>query len=527
MYLKPNAPAAASAGKSVIGFNVIHGREVEGDLGMIESRSAVDRRDLVGMFPDSGEKDVTRAAKGALDALPAWSATPVRERAALIQRIGDGLVAHQESFIKILTREIGWTRAEAQHEIEDAIHTCRRVAAGERPVGHALPTHRPHRDLSLRRQPVGVMGLLAAGSLPLALPARKILSALLGGNTVVWKPSEDAPTVAYLFLRAMMEAGLPPGVVNTVNGRGRAACGKHFLGALDKGFFQAFSFAGSPTLGRTVGELCGRNHVPVSMDLGRKGPLIVLPDADLEQAVAIALQAAFTAGGQRGTGLSNILLPEACAAEFSHSFQEAVNAFPVGNPLTDPDVTFGPMINGRFAEAFRLRWELGREEGAQLRCGGAQWTEENRTDHVLGPINHGIYHQACVWDHVTPAMELFGAEAFGPSVNLVTVRDAEEALAIARELPPSHTASIFTWDRAWMERFKREVQATSLGINTWPEGREAHLATGGHVIAQEIPSGQDGLSRWQTVVEQGNGPLPVPVDGAASKKTTKTEWDEL
>jgi len=258
MYLKANSPHAAAAGKSVIGFNVINGKEVEGDLSMIQSKSAVDHRDMVGMFPDSGEKDVARAAKAAADAFKSWSATSAATREGLVHRTADILGTHRDKLARIITREIGMTPREALAEVQAAIDACAFFC-----VETQRAQSRTFESGALaRRRPVGVCGILATGSSPLAAPSRKILPAILCGNTVVWKPSDNAPTAAYLLLRAMLEAGLPPGVVNTVNGRGRAGCGKHFLAGIDKGHYQSFSFVGSAALGRIVGEQCGPSQMP-------------------------------------------------------------------------------------------------------------------------------------------------------------------------------------------------------------------------------------------------------------------------
>lgn len=535
MYLKPNSPAAASAGKSIIGFNIIHGREVEGDLSMIESRSAVDRRDLVGVFPDSGEKDVARAAKAAAEAFPSWSATPAPVRGAVIQRTGQILTEQKERLARIITREIGKTPREALGEVQEAIDTCTFFASeGRRLYGQTVPSELPHKSLTTYRRPVGVCGILAANNFPLAVPSWKIIPAILCGNTVVWKPSDDAPAIAYLFLRALMDAGLPPGVVNTVNGRGRAGCGKHFLAGIDKGYYQKFSFTGSTAVGRVIGEACGRNLIIPSLELGGKNPMIVMPDADLDLAAKGALWAAFGTAGQRCTSLANLIVHEACATAFKQKFMEGVAALEIGNPMTDPDVTYGPMINARFAEGFREHWEMGRKDGAKLLCGGEQWTETNRDGRVKGPIEHGLYMQPCVWDGVTPDMWLFQNEVFGPTVNLTTVKDFDEAMACANGTPYGLSSSIYTENRHWIERFKREIKAGMASINNSTTGAEAHMPFGGNGWSGNgtRESGMwvlDWYTRWQAVNDDASGRLQLAQieTDYGHAKTKKTDWTSL
>jgi aldehyde dehydrogenase (NAD+) len=523
MYLKANSPHAATAGKSVIGFNVINGKEVEGDLSLIQAKSAVDHRDLVGMFPDSGEKDVARAAKAAAEAFRVWSETPFQVREAIVLRTAGVLTTHREKLSRIITREIGMTPQEALEEVQETIDACGFFATA---MGEIQQPARP--SAGVRRRPIGVCGVLATGSSPLAAPGCKILPALLAGNTVVWKPSDNAPTTAYLLLRAMMEAGLPPGVVNTVNGRGRAGCGKHFLAGIDRGHFQSFSFVGSPALGRSVGEACGRSLVLPNLDLMVKGALVIMPDSDPDQAAKDAVQAAFGQAGQRPIGLATILVHEACAAPFKQRFLDRVASLEVGNPMTAPEVAYGPMINARSAAAFREHWDLGRAEGATLLIGGEQWTEANRTERVHGNISHGTYMQPCVWDGVAPDMGLFRHQIPGPMVGLATFTDLGEALKWLSEAPCGSAISLYSQDSSSIERFQRESQADIARLNTTTDDRKTLLSFTGHGTHPGCQPALDRFSRWLAM--KGDTPassVPASVNPDVPASTLKTDWDSL
>jgi alpha-ketoglutaric semialdehyde dehydrogenase len=521
MYLKANSPHATAAGKSVIGFNIINGKEVEGDLSLIQAKSAADHRDLVGMFPDSGEKDVARAAKAATDAFKGWSRTSAAVREGLVQRTAEILTSHQEILAHIITREIGMTPREALAEVQEAIDACAFFIL----EAQRVEDRRRQSGAIARRRPVGVCGILATGISPLAVPVRTILPAILSGNTVVWKPSENAPTTAYLLLRAMMEAGLPPGVVNTVNGRGRAGCGKHLLAGIEKGHFQSFCFAGSTALGRHVGELCGRALILPNLDLVGRGAMVVLPDADLDQAVEDAVRSAFGQAGQRPLGLINLILHEGCAAGFKQRFLDRVASLEVGNPMTDPGVAYGPMINAKSATAFREHWELGRAEGAVLLAGGDQWTEANRDGHVRGNIGHGFYMQPCVWDGVKPEMELFRNQVHGPTVNLSTVTDMEGALTWTQGSP---AISLYTQDPTWIGRFQRENRADIVSLNTTVGDPSTRLPFTGHGTRPGAQLALDGFTRWQTC-NGGSADEDQPEQGEvmAAGKPLHTDWDSL
>lgn len=536
MYLKPNTPSVAHHGQTVIGFNWIGGKELEGDLPSFDSRSPVDSRDIVGVFPGCGQRDVEKAARIAAETFKTWREVPAPQRGVIIGRIGQVLQENKEKLARIITREVGKTPKEALGEVQEAIDTCQFFQSeGRRLYGQTVPSELPGKSLYTYRRPVGVCGILAAANFPLAVPSWKIIPAILCGNTVVWKPSESAPTIAYLFVRCMMDAGLPSGVVNVVNGKGHGECGKAFLGAIEKGLFQKVSFTGSTALGRTIAELCGRNLMVPSLELGGKNPLVIMPDCHLETAVQSAIWGAFGTAGQRCTSTANIILHRDIAEAFKEQFLAAVARMPIGNPISHPEVTYGPMINARFTQAFEAHWELGAKDGAQLLCGGARWTEENRDERVKGEIGRGVYMQPCVWDGVTPEMQLFQTEVFGPTVNLCTVHSFDEAMEYANGTPYGLSSAIYTENRAWIERFKKEIKAGMVSINNSTSGAEAHLPFGGNGWSGNgtRESGTwvlDWYTRWQAVNDDASGSLQLAQIETDYEKKTKygaTNWDAL
>ena len=511
MHLKMNSPAVAHHGKTVIGFNWIAGKEVEGDLPSFDSKSPVDSRDTVGIFPECGERDVERAAKAAAAAFQGWSGRPWSERANLVGHIGELLARHREKLAAILTREVGKPAREAMAEVQEAAATCAYFAA----EGRRLLDAAAGPGQAAYRRPLGVMGLLSGNARPLAAPAAMLVPALLCGDTVVWKPSEDAPTVAYLFIRCMMDAGLPPGVVNVVNGKRAGGCGKHFLAGIDKGFYQKVCFSGSTALGRLVGEMAGRNLVSPTFELGGRNSMIVMPDADLDAAVRAAVADAFGCAGQHRQALANVIVHRDVAGAFRERLLGAVDALTVGNPVSDPEVAYGPMINAGLAKAFEEHWQAGREEGAALLRGGDRWTEENRTGQVLGFVGKGHYMQPCVWDQVTPDMRLFREELYGPSVNLVAAEDFDQALAWANGTGPAPCASLFTENRRWIARNKRGANAGLVSINQPISGaREPQ----DRVI--------DGYVRWQTV-QEGCPQEPADSGHGSGAHYEASHWDRL
>jgi len=529
MFLKMNSPAVAHHGKTVIGFNWIGGKEVEGDLPSFDAKSAVDSRDTVGIFPECGERDVEKAAKAAAAAFRSWSALPGSVRGAMVGRIGEALAKHKEKLAAVITREVGKPPREALAEVQETIDLCDYFKAeGLRPQGLDPDQQDPHSH----RRPYGVYAILAGNSSPLAAPCWKLIPALVYGNTVVWKPSVNAPTTAYLLVRCMMDIGLPPGVVNVVNGKGKNGCGKFFVAGIDKGFYQKFSFTGSTAMGRVIGELTGRNLLIPSLELGGKNPMVVMPDCDLERAVQAALRSAFCSAGQRRTALGNLILHRDVAAAFKARFLAGVEAMAMGNPVTHPEVFYGPMINARFAKGFEEHWAMGREDGARLLCGGARWNEENRNDRVKGFITKGFYMQPCVWDEVTPAMRLFQTEVFGPTVNLTAVDDFDQALACANGTPYGLAGAIHTENREWIERFKRESSAALVSIND-ARGAEAHVPFGGAGWSGNGSGqgGQHGLeagfTRWRAIYDDTEDAPGTQPECAVACQYEASNWDQL
>ncbi len=536
MHLKENAPSVASHGRTVIGFNWIGGREVEGDLPSFDSRSPIDTRDTVGIFPECGERDVEKAAKAAAHAFPSWSQVPLPLRGALLGRVGEMLARHKDKLAAIITREVGKPLREALGEVQETIDLCHYfLGEGRRLHGQTIPSELPNRQITTYRRPVGVVAVMAGGVFPLSTPAARILPAILCGNTVVWKASEDAPTIAYLFARCMMDVGLPPGVLNIINGKGRTGCGKFVVAGIDKGFYQKFCFTGATSVGRSIAEAAGRNLMVPSLELSGKNPMIIMPDCHLESAVQGALWGAFGSAGQRRTSVGNILIHEDIYGPFRNAFMEAVAGMELGNPMAYPDVFFGPMINARLTKVFEDHWSYGVEEEAALLCGGARWTEDNRTEKVHGHIVKGHYVQPCVWEGVTPGMKLFQTEILGPTVNLCRVESFDQAMEWANATPYGLASAIYTEDRALIERFKREIRAGLSSINNSTSGSEAHVPYGGmgwsgNGTREAGPWALDTYTRWHAVNDDVSRSLQLPqidTDYGIKHRYEASHWEKL
>lgn len=514
MFVKPNHRAAAEAGPTLIAFNWIAGKEVEGDLPSFESRSSADHRDIIAILPEAGARDVDRAIRAANDAFLPWRGFTPRARIEAISRLGMVLETHREKIARLLVREISMPWADARAEVAQAVALCRSFDQG---VSGAWRTD-GSRPLRLRA-PLGVVGLLTSGTSPVAHVMDKLLPALVAGNTLVWKPSHDAAGVSYVLSRAMMDAGLPPGVVNVVQGKGRNGCGKHLLAAMERGSFQAFSFAGATATGRTVAEMAGRNLVPTFLDLPGVDTMVVMEGSDLDLALERALQEAFGHAGQRAARLANLVLHAPIAEAFQKRFLERVAALPVGHPLEHPDVVCGAVLNAKAVKNFEDHVTHAQADGATLLLGGSRLTEENRTHATLGSVGHGSFLQPTVWGGVKPDMGTFQREVFAPTVNLIVAKDFSEALALTHASRSPLMATLFSGDANQLGRFARESRAGTTLLNPCKELR-------GVPVQDPLAAfGRERAVEWAGSLP----PSPPPSEDEAlpPSKYDRSGWDKL
>jgi aldehyde dehydrogenase (NAD+) len=458
----------------------IAGKDV-GSPTTFESRNSSDHADVVGIFPEATREQVREACVAARDAFPAWSGTPAPIRGELLGRLGEALAREKESLSRLVTREMGKTLKEARGSVQEAIDTCRFFQSeGRRLYGQTVPSEMPNKELFTYRRPLGVVGIVTAGNFPIAVPSWKIVPALVTGNTIVWKPSEDAPAVAYAFAKLIEEAGLPPGVLNVVYGGGKGAAGEFLVDLMDEGLLDKFAFTGSTAVGRRVGEVAGRNLLHPTLELGGKNPLVVMRDADLDNAVQGALFSAFATGGQRCTSAGNVMIDAPIYDAFVARYLDAVAKVRIGDPNQVPDVLYGPFINQRFFEHWLAHYDLGAADGATKAHGEGRITPDRLPQGWAGTDPMAAYYGwPTVWTDVTPDMKIFQQETFGPTINLVKVDGIDEAIDVANSVDYGLSSAIYTINRDWAYQFKSRIEAGMTSINNTTNGAEAHLPFGG------------------------------------------------
>jgi len=422
--------------------------------------------DVVGQFPESGVEDVDDAVRAARKAYQTWGRMPAPARGDILRRIGDLLTERKSELAFQMTREMGKPFFETKGDVQEAIDTAYYAATETRRLfGHTVPSEMPNKfNMSIRR-PIGVCGVITAWNFPVAVPTWKMFPALAAGNTVVFKPSEEAPHSGALLVKVFEDAGLPPGVVNLVQGAGTA--GRALVEHPD---VNAVSFTGSTETGSKIGEACGRMHKRLSLEMGGKNPMIVLADADLDLVIDGLLWGAFGTTGQRCTATSRLIVHEDVHDELVGMLKEKASALKLGYGNED-ETEMGPVINQKAMDKIERYMEIAIEEGATIALGGKRETS--------GSLEGGFFFQPTIFTDVTSNMRVAKEEIFGPVLSVIKISSYEEAVKVANNVEFGLSSAIYTQDVATAFRAMHEIEAGITYINGPTIGAEAHMPFGG------------------------------------------------
>jgi len=426
-----------------------------------------DHSDVVGEFPASGAEDVALAVAAAKKAFVAWRLFPAPKRAEILHRAGYLLSVRKEQCARDMTREMGKVLAETRGDVQEAIDEAFYSAGeGRRLFGQTTPSELQNKFAMSIRMPLGVVGLITPWNFPMAIPSWKIFPALVCGNTCVIKPAEDTPLSTYNLVQALMDAGLPPGVVNIVSGFGPDA-GAPLVEHPD---VRAISFTGSSEVGSLVAQRAAALFKPISLEMGGKNAQIVLDDANLDLALEGALWGGFGTTGQRCTATSRILLQKGIASRFTNRFVARAKSLKVGNGLVE-GTEVGPQVNAAQIETSTKYTAIAQAEGAILLAGGHPLTQ--------GLHAKGTFFAPTVFGSVTPTMQIAREEVFGPVVSLIEFSTFEEAIQIANSIDYGLSTSLYTRDVNRAFTAIRDLEAGITYINAPTIGAEVHLPFGG------------------------------------------------
>ena len=450
-------------------LNYIDGRWVPTSGGeLIENRNPADTRDVIGRFPHSTEADVNEATAAAERAFNGWRLTPAPRRAEILFRVGEILMRDKDKYTRDMTREMGKVLKEAGGDVQEAID-CTYYAAGEgrRLHGFTTPAEMPNKFAMCVRQPVGLCGLITPWNFPMAIPSWKLMPALICGNTVVIKPAEDTPLSTYNLVKACEEAGIPPGVVNLVMGSG-STIGKRLTGHPS---IRLISLTGSTETGRIVASACAERNAICSLEMGGKNAIMIMDDADVDNAVEGAIWGAFGTSGQRCTASSRLIVHKKVYKQFSKKLVDRAKALRIGNG-TDPKVDVGPVINSDAVEKIMSYIDIGQnEDGATLAWGGKHLTK--------GDYAHGYFIEPTVFTDVTPEMRIAQEEIFGPVTSVIPVNSLDEAIEVANGVQYGLSAAIYTQDINRAFHAMNDMYTGIFYVNASTIGAEVHLPFGG------------------------------------------------
>jgi len=431
-----------------------------------ENRNPANTRDVIGAFPDSTTKDADAAIAAAKHAYDSWRLVPAPKRAEILFKAAQLIAARKEQFARDMTREMGKVLEETRGDVQEAIDMTYFLAAeGRRLHGQTAPSELRDKFAMSIRQPIGVCSMITPWNFPMAIPSWKIIPALVCGNTVVLKPSELTPLSALNFVKVLEEAGVPPGVVNTVTGG--PSVGETLTTHPD---VSVVSFTGSTAVGKLVNQNAAPHFKKVHLEMGGKNAIMVMDDANLELALEGCLWGGFGTTGQRCTAASRVIVHEEVHDRFVEQFVQRASALRVGDGL-DAATQMGPSISEKQLQKVMGYVEIGKQEGATLACGGRRLTS--------GVHANGFFHEPTVFTNVTAAMRIAREEIFGPVVSIIKCTSADQAVAITNDVAYGLSASIYTQDINRAYRAMRDVYTGIFYVNAPTIGAEVHLPFGG------------------------------------------------
>lgn len=439
-----------------------------------------DLRDVVGEYACADPELVERAIAAAHAAQPAWTRSTPQQRFDILDAIGSEILARKDELGDLLAREEGKPIAEARGEVTRAGQIFK-FFAGEalRNTGEYVESTRPGVEVMVRREPVGVVGLITPWNFPIAIPAWKVAPALAYGNCVVLKPSEVAPGCAWALAEIISRSALPAGVFNLT--MGGAETGKALAHAPD---LDALSFTGSVATGSAIAQAAIGNNTKLQLEMGGKNPLVVLDDADLELAVECAVNGAYFSCGERCTASSRFVVTDGIYDRFVSALTACVKDLRVGDARAK-ETQVGPLVNEAQMRKTLDYIRIGIDEGASLLCGGEALTTDPP----------GYFVSPALFTDTTPAMRINREEIFGPVATIQRARDYDEAVTLANDTPFGLSAGIVTTSSRYAQAFQRDARAGLVMVNLPTAGVDYHVPFGGTRASSYGPREQGSYAR--------------------------------
>jgi acyl-CoA reductase-like NAD-dependent aldehyde dehydrogenase len=420
-----------------------------------------DPDEVLGEFQKGNREDVKKAIEAAHTAFEDWAETPAPKRAEYVLKTAELLRNQKEDLALTITREMGKIIHDSRADVQQAIDLAYYIAGeGRRLLGHTTPSENAYKYAFTIRAPIGVVGLITPWNFPILIPARKILYSLVCGNTVVLKPSSEAPQSATKLIRILEKVGLPKGVLNMVTGPG-AMVGDTLIG--DKNV-KMISFCGHKDTGAKVMQAAGPKRV--SLELGGKNPLIIMDDAELKLAIYGVVRGGYSTTGQRCTAASRVIVHKKIKLKVEKLLVKQLKTLKLGNGI-DPKTELGPLVNKKAQDKMTQYCQIGKEDGATLLFGGE------------APKCKGWFFEPTLFSNCTSKMRICQEEIFGPIVSLMCADNLDQAIEIANSVEYGLSSAIYTRNIRNAFVAIKKLQAGITYVNHSTVGSEAHLPFGG------------------------------------------------
>jgi len=425
------------------------------------------KNEVLEEFFFSGSEEAEEAVFAARKTFESWSASSPVERGKILRRTAYLMQKQKEDLAKTITQEEGKVLMESRQEVNSAIEELE-FQAGQATccVGEVVPSRDKNVFCYTSRKPLGVAAVITPWNFPLNVAARKIGPALVAGNTVIFKPASFTPLTAVKFTQILAESGFPAGVVNLIIGSGNLV-GECFSQNPE---ITAISFTGSTEIGRHIRETSAKHGTKVQLEMGGKNAVVVLEDADLEQATRDISLAAYACSGQWCTSTSRVIVLKPVAKKLTDILVEKARSIVVG-PGLDERSRMGPVAGKAQMEGILDYIELARKEGAQMLAGGHQLKE--------GRLKDGYFIAPTILGNVQPEMRIAKEEIFGPVLSIMTVSSFEEAVELANDVEFGLSSSIFTSSLQKAFEFINRSQTGLVHVNLPTSMKEPQLPFGG------------------------------------------------
>jgi alpha-ketoglutaric semialdehyde dehydrogenase len=424
-----------------------------------------DTSDVVGEYAQADVAQTQEAIASAKAAFPQWSMTTPQQRADALEMIGTELLARKDEIGRLLAREEGKPISNGVAETTRAAQIFKFFAQETlRIEGVSVASVRPGVDVNITREAVGVVGLICPWNFPIAIPAWKIAPALAFGNCVVFKPADLVPGTAWALAEIISRSGLPKGVFNLVMGRG-SVVGQTLLESRD---VNAISFTGSVATGAKVAMACASKGSKFQLEMGGKNPLIILDDANIDAAVAGAVDGAFFQTGQRCTASSRLIVQSKVHDQFVEKVIGAMKALKVDHALKE-GTQIGPVVDESQLAQDEKYIQIGRDEGAELAWGGERLNRDTK----------GFYLSPALFTKTNNKMRINQEEIFGPVATVIKVESYDEALTVANDTPFGLSSGIYTGSLKYSSDFRRKSAAGMVMVNLPTAGVDYHVPFGG------------------------------------------------